>query len=602
LPLPLRHEIGPGVGSRKLESAGSWQLTASAGSHAGSREDSHADSREDSHADSRPDNSALSRAPSRPAHITQMVPAGMNTAPRHSVIVRVNLMLFAASPIQSLRIPLLVLAATSACGGAQIGTSFAPASTPVTASTVGSVQAPALPGAPATSSRDRVYTADQTSNTVSVIDPATNTLVGTIVLGDPRPNLLGPLYNKQIDVHGLGFSPDGSLLDVVSVSSNAVTIIETATNRVRGTVYVGRAPHEGFFTPDGRELWVAVRGENYVSVIDPVALRETRRIPTSDGVAMVIFRPDGRYAFVNSSRTPELDVVDVRTHTVKQRVAMPSKFSPNLAVSPDGEEVWLTLKDVGKTVIVDARTFAVLGTIDTGPITNHVNFVTTPTEKLAYVTVGGENAVKVYRRNGGTPALIATIPVSDTPHGVWPSADNSTVYVGEENADSVAVIDVATQRVKAQVPIGQAPQALVFVHNAVPSGDGTANLGRQNVGLRIERRSFSVPGAASAKGKAVIRSLGSVDAVEVSVRGASQGAMYDAYAVERSAAPYGKSVQLAHLMINPDGTADVAAQLRFFDGNFSGIVLVPAGERPAGATASGEAVLQLALSGHCSMH
>src|SRR6266404_719999 len=35
------------------------------------------------------------------------------------------------------------------------------------------------------SSHDRVYTADQTSNTVSVIDPAENKLVGVIKLGDP---------------------------------------------------------------------------------------------------------------------------------------------------------------------------------------------------------------------------------------------------------------------------------------------------------------------------------------------------------------------------------------------------------------------------------
>jgi YVTN family beta-propeller protein len=453
----------------------------------------------------------------------------------------------------------------------------------------------------ATSSRDRVYTADQTSNTVSVIDAGTNSLLGTIALGDPRPNVLGPLYNKQIDVHGLGFSPDGTLLAVISVTSNAVTIIETATNRVRGTLYVGRAPHEGFFTPDGRELWVAVRGENYVSVIDPVTLREIRRIPTSDGVAMVIFRPDGRYAFVNSSRTPQLDVVDVRTHAVIRRVAMPSRFSPNLAVSPDGEEVWVTLKDVGKTVIVDARSFAVLGTIDTGPITNHVSFVTAPTQKLAYVTVGGENSVKVYRRNRGAPILVATIPVSDTPHGVWPSTDNTTVYVGEENADSVAVIDVATQQVKARIGIGQAPQALVFVHNAVPSGAGTANLGRQNVGLRIDRHAFAIPGS-TAKGKAVVRSLGAVDAVDLSVRAAPPGAMYDVYAVARSTAPYGKSVQLAHIMIRDDGTADAAAQLRFFDAGFSGIVLVPPGESPSGSIASGVVVRLVALSGHCDMH
>ena len=50
------------------------------------------------------------------------------------------------------------------------------------------VQAPALPGAHPISASDRVYTADQTSNTVSVISPVTNELLGTIALGNPRPD------------------------------------------------------------------------------------------------------------------------------------------------------------------------------------------------------------------------------------------------------------------------------------------------------------------------------------------------------------------------------------------------------------------------------
>ena len=55
---------------------------------------------------------------------------------------------------------------------------------------------------------DRVYTADQTSNTVSVIDPATNKLLGSIHLGENVPAALSPLYHGELLVHGLGFSPD----------------------------------------------------------------------------------------------------------------------------------------------------------------------------------------------------------------------------------------------------------------------------------------------------------------------------------------------------------------------------------------------------------
>ena len=82
------------------------------------------------------------------------------------------------------------------------------------------------------STRDRVYTADQSSNTVSVYDPSTNRLLGQIVLGQPKPDVLSPIYRGQANVHGLGFSPDHHTLAVVSTASNAVTFIDTATNRV----------------------------------------------------------------------------------------------------------------------------------------------------------------------------------------------------------------------------------------------------------------------------------------------------------------------------------------------------------------------------------
>ena len=67
------------------------------------------------------------------------------------------------------------------------------------------------------SSRDRVYAADQTSNTVSVIDPSANKLLGVIRLGDPVPGALSALYKGQLLVHGLGYSPDSKTLAVVSM-------------------------------------------------------------------------------------------------------------------------------------------------------------------------------------------------------------------------------------------------------------------------------------------------------------------------------------------------------------------------------------------------
>src|ERR1700756_2810667 len=90
-------------------------------------------------------------------------------------------------------------------------------------------QAPAALDAPdvPVSHHDRVYAAEQFSNTVSVTDPADNKLLGVIRLGDPAPGNFSPLYRGQVLVHGMGFSPDHKTLAIVSIGSNAVTFIDT---------------------------------------------------------------------------------------------------------------------------------------------------------------------------------------------------------------------------------------------------------------------------------------------------------------------------------------------------------------------------------------
>lgn len=375
---------------------------------------------------------------------------------------------------------------------------------------------------------DRVYTADQTSNTVSVIDPATNKLLGCIHLGEDVPAALSPLYAGELLVHGLGFAPDHKTLDVVSVGSNSVTLIDTETNTLKGKIYVGRSPHEAFFRPDGRELWVAVRGENYISVIDPTRPRELRHIETANGPGMVMFRPDGKYAFVPSSFTPEMDVIDTATYKVVARVPQTSPFSPNLAV--DQDEVWFTLKDSGQTQVVTAKPpFHTLTVLNTGPISNHVTFVTNSAGRFAYVSVGGKNAVLVYRRDqGSSPTLVATIKTGDLPHGVWGSGDGRRVYVGLENGNSVQAIDTLTNQIIATTPVGQLPQALVYVQNATASDAGTANL--KPLGLATEALHLEmVPPAgtpSTAHASVSINSLGPIDNIQVAATGLDPGRTY----------------------------------------------------------------------------
>src|SRR3984885_268875 len=259
------------------------------------------------------------------------------------------------------------------------------------------------------SHHDRVYAAEQFSNTVSVTDPADNKLLGVIRLGDPQPANFSPLYSGQVLVHGMGYSPDHKTLMTVSIGSNSVTFIDTATNTVKHVTYVGRSPHEAFFTPDQKEVWVTVRGEDYVSVLDGKTFMEKRRIQVPNGPGMTIFSPDGKYGYVCSSFTPETVVIATESHKIVGHVKQDSPFCPDIAATPDGKQVWFTLKDVGKVMVFNAKPpFDVVKTIDSGPITNHVNIVRNAKGQFAYVTIGGLNEVKVFRTDNFEQ--VGTIP------------------------------------------------------------------------------------------------------------------------------------------------------------------------------------------------
>jgi len=343
--------------------------------------------------------------------------------------------------------------------------------------------------------------------------------------------------------------------------SGRETLIDTATNKVKGTVYVGRSPHEAFFTPDGSEVWVTVRGENYVSVIDAAQMKETRRIAMANGPGMTMFGPDGRYAFVCSSFTPELTVIDAPSHQIMQRLSQSSPFCPNIAVSPDNDEVWITLKDVGKVEVFSARPpFEQQALLATGPITNHVNFVNNRNGKFAYVTIGGANEVKAFRR-GATPTLVATIPVGNLPHGIWPSGDGSRVYVALENGETAIAIDTLSNKVIANIPIGQTTQALVYVPNAVPNGAGTDNLAPLGEAGNTARLHLQAEGSAlpHAQASVAVNSLGLLDLVQIAAAGLAPTSQYQVYLAESDHAPYGKLEPLAVLKTNPDGAGIVQA-------------------------------------------
>jgi YVTN family beta-propeller protein len=167
-----------------------------------------------------------------------------------------------------------------------------------------------------TNSRDRVLLCNEDSNTLSVIDPNTNTVATTVNLTsfdeDPRPPfrlvtggvtpthpvmVTKPLYHGAINIHGAAPSPDNKLLACTGRGTSNVYIVdletmkvvgntpnpqagsETNTERITSGVLVGREPHEPTFSRNGKELWVTVRGENRIAILDTAAaIKESRGV------------------------------------------------------------------------------------------------------------------------------------------------------------------------------------------------------------------------------------------------------------------------------------------------------------------------------------
>jgi YVTN family beta-propeller protein len=320
----------------------------------------------------------------------------------------------------------------------------------VAALSIARVEVEAQPGGgSAVEPDDRVFICNEDSNTMSVIDPRSNTVDTTINLTsfdeDPRPPfrfvtggtlpthaaMTGkPLYHGAIAIHGAAPSPDSRWLATTGRGSSNVYLIDTIAKKVVGNsrnpqagptgpatnperlssgVPIGREPHEPTFTRNGRELWVAVRGEDRIAIVDvDVAVKESggeagsrQYYSTINGPAQVWFSSDGALAFIASQKTSQVDVwavnADAQGRSRPQRkttidIVTQDRFgfTPFLKTSPDGGEVWMSHKLADQvSALSTGEPHRIVDTVGLGPMArpNHLEFVENPRGKAVYVTL-----------------------------------------------------------------------------------------------------------------------------------------------------------------------------------------------------------------------
>lgn len=169
---------------------------------------------------------------------------------------------------------------------------------------------------------DKVFVADEESNTVSILDAASFKKIASVPVGR------GP-HNVQV-------SPDGKLAwvtnngeqmmqmgkggDAAMASGGEIWAIDTESHAVVAKVRVGKHPAHVVLTPDGRFAYVNNAGEDTVSVVDVEARKVVKTVQTGPGAHGVVVDRAGRYAYVSNIYENSVSVLDVKSAKVVANV------------------------------------------------------------------------------------------------------------------------------------------------------------------------------------------------------------------------------------------------------------------------------------------
>src|SRR5881409_1665299 len=277
---------------------------------------------------------------------------------------------------------------------------------------------------------------------VAVLDTAQNKVVGTIAV--PK----GP--------HGLVVTPDGRKVYVSSDGASTVSVIDTATDRVVASIEVGANPHGLAVSGDGSRVLVLGWGSNRALVIDTALDRVIGAVPVAQPHNGTLSR-DGRTAWVASQQQGATALVRLDLATWKEMARVPLDKTPRgLELSPDGRRIFFTLAGVDAIQVLDTATNEIVTQIPVGTSPHYTPF--TPDGRWALAVIQGPGELGILDTTSNT--LAGTVAVGKTPHWSTSSSDGRMAYVTNESSNDTSVVDLANRTVTATIPVGNAPRKI----------------------------------------------------------------------------------------------------------------------------------------------
>ena len=209
-------------------------------------------------------------------------------------------------------------------------------------------------------------------SSMAVIDLVSRKIVGNVDFGHGvRPHM--PL-----------FEPVSGMLYVTTELDKAVTIIDPKTLKIVGTIPTGQEQsHMLVVSHDGLRGYTANVGPGTVSVLDMKARKTLAVIPIADKTQRISISRDDTMVFTSDQTKPRVAVIDTATNQVKSWIALPA-VGYGSAVTLDGRWLLVAMVTANQIAAIDLKAMKIVHTIDVPGAQGEI--LMRPDGKVAYVS------------------------------------------------------------------------------------------------------------------------------------------------------------------------------------------------------------------------
>ena len=278
-------------------------------------------------------------------------------------------------------------------------------------------------------------------------------------------------------------SPDQAYIAATNPDSDSITIVNAQSLKVKSEVGVGDDPRTLSFTPDSKNLVVSNHGYNTISIVDIDKGIEIAQYPVGSMPYGVV--NNGDYVFVSEFGLGRISVVDLSTGLVVGNVSV-DEFPSAMALDSTGKRLFVTHFSSGSVSVIDLLTFTVVQRISTGRDTNLSQFISLNSDaSKAYIPQTRSNVTNEALLFDTTVFPVVnvvdlsqftllnseriTLDTADEPvnmpFAVALSPDDKIVYLANAGSNNVSIIDLDTNKGKANIEVGANPRGIAITEN-----------------------------------------------------------------------------------------------------------------------------------------